>query len=201
MKWTEARYKSFMNWTEAKPLIHGFLFSTDQLALCKFSPLKIWLIANIFRGWYIDQHDKFTIITDSLLRQWTTEDGITIFDLEETAVKNDQNAFFICKVSEVMEDTNGIDVPIYCINRGNGPFGAVGILDTAIQNQLYNIFPDGYYILPSSIHEVLAVPSDMVEIDHLIKIVRKVNQAETDDTDRLSNHVFMIRQRRLTIVS
>lgn len=49
-----------------------------------------------------------------------------------------------------------------------------------------------YYILPSSIHELIFVPADMGTKDDLEMMVREVNASEVSEDDYLANNVFEI---------
>ena len=192
-----------MKWEDAVPRIHKCLISTVQLTQSHINelPLKAWIGANIYTAWYLDMPKFLLVVTESMLQQWNTEDRVSILDIEEAAAKNDADAFFICKLSELIGKPGPIDPPIYVISRKNGLMGAVGILNKAVQAKLQELFPDGYYILPCSIHHVIAVPSDMLDIDYLAKMVRDFNLKDINNPDRLSNHVFAIRHGRLTVVA
>lgn len=49
---------------------------------------------------------------------------------------------------------------------------------------------DDLYILPSSIHEVIAVPASMGKPDELAQMVAEVNMAQVSLEERLSNQVY-----------
>ena len=49
-----------------------------------------------------------------------------------------------------------------------------------------------YYILPSSIHELIFVPADMGAKDDLEMMVREVNASEVSEDDYLADNVFEI---------
>lgn len=54
---------------------------------------------------------------------------------------------------------------------------------------------EGYYILPSSIHEVIAIPGDLGDSCDTIalkKIVHEVNTTQVEPPDFLSDHVYKI---------
>lgn len=48
-----------------------------------------------------------------------------------------------------------------------------------------------FYILPSSIHEVIVVPAEGIEPDELRKMVMEVNASELDAEEFLSNNVYL----------
>lgn len=67
-------------------------------------------------------------------------------------------------------------------------FGAYAVISKLpILNVL---FPDGFTVLPSSVHEVIVVPmNDKMAFDNM---VQEVNAAEVDYTEQLSNHAYRI---------
>ena len=71
-------------------------------------------------------------------------------------------------------------------NKGAAVLSYPGVLEKADQ-----LFPQGFYILPSSIHELLIVPK-FPEIDprELGEMVRAVNRAEVAKEEQLSDRVY-----------
>lgn len=84
------------------------------------------------------------------------------------------------------------DYPIEMIivSNSDGNFGASAIIGA--KPKLEEIFPDGYVVIPSSIHEVIAIPiiDNMDEVDNLIKLV---NNTEVNQQDWLSCHKYVFR--------
>ena len=57
--------------------------------------------------------------------------------------------------------------------------------------KISRLFPEGFYILPSSIHEVLIVPKDGELVPkELGNLVREVNQIEVSSDEVLSDRVY-----------
>lgn len=71
-------------------------------------------------------------------------------------------------------------------NKGAAVFSYPGVLEKADQ-----LFPKGFYILPSSIHELLIVPkSPEIDPRELGEMVRAVNRAEVAKEEQLSDRVY-----------
>lgn len=84
---------------------------------------------------------------------------------------------------------SGEDV-IYILREQEGPFGASVIARPDILKRVGEIFNDDYYILPSSIEEVLLIPAKhWDEPKALNKMVRTINERRVRPKDRLSNQV------------
>lgn len=71
-------------------------------------------------------------------------------------------------------------------NKGAAVLSYPGVLEKADQ-----LFPQGFYILPSSIHELLIVPkSPEIDPRELGEMVRAVNRAEVAKEEQLSDRVY-----------
>ena len=57
-------------------------------------------------------------------------------------------------------------------------------------HELAEKFGSDLYILPSSVHEVIAVSADMGSPDDLAEMVYEINMEQVDIDDRLSNQVY-----------
>ena len=68
--------------------------------------------------------------------------------------------------------------------------GAAAILDTDLMLEIFEKIGE-FYILPSSIHEVLIVPmSSNMQADDLRAMVKEVNDSQVAPEDRLSYEVY-----------
>ena len=57
-------------------------------------------------------------------------------------------------------------------------------------HELAEKFGSDLYILPSSVHEVIAVSADMGSPDDLAEMVYEINMDQVELSDRLSNQVY-----------
>ena len=189
-----------MNWTEAKHRIHERLISSEQSN--KYNLLvKVGVAADVYRTWYIEKPGHMIAVTYPMLQQWTVQDDISIPDLEAAAAQNDGESYFVRKMSEILGFADDSTSQMYVISKGDGMFGAAAMLDNSILSRLQRIFPDGFYILPSSIHEVLAVSAGTASPEELAVMVRNINREQVSEEDRLSDHVFTVERGILTIAA
>lgn len=75
---------------------------------------------------------------------------------------------------------------------------AGAILNTAALKELASYFKDDFYLLPSSIHEFIAVEA-LEAVSELRDIVMEVNQNVVDEADLLSNNVYRCNKETLEI--
>lgn len=80
--------------------------------------------------------------------------------------------------------------PMYVISNEKGIWGAVSILFEDILYNLSEKFNSDLYLLPSSIHEVLALSVTGSDLSQLADMVFQINVTEVPLEDRLSNQVY-----------
>lgn len=70
-------------------------------------------------------------------------------------------------------------------------FGAINIYNENCIKQVQEILgTKDFYVLPSSIHEVICVPTEGVEIDDLLKMVTEINQTQVHPEEWLGDFVL-----------
>ena len=80
---------------------------------------------------------------------------------------------------------------LYALTNMEKQYGASMITQPEVLNKLEQLFPEGFYVLPSSVHEVLIVPDNgEVEPRRLGEMVREVNRAEVEREEVLSDRVY-----------
>lgn len=126
--------------------------------------------------------------------------GVSAAELFEQALKCSHEQYVINDMKTVLEqmfgelpaDLNGIDSRMIVLTTKNRVHGASAMFDNQLLSQLaQNLGNKDFYILPSSIHEILAVPaSDEVNAQYLRNMVREVNNTEVPKDERLSYSIF-----------
>ena len=70
-------------------------------------------------------------------------------------------------------------------------FGAAMMFEPKVMDQLSQSFPEGFYILPSSLHEVLILPDrEGILPKELGAMVREVNRSQVEKMEQLSDRVY-----------
>lgn len=82
-------------------------------------------------------------------------------------------------------------VPMYIITNKHRVNGAASILYDDVLYDLANKLDTNLYLLPSSIHEVIAIPFKPESLKDLEEMVCDININEVDVSDRLSNAVYV----------
>lgn len=146
-------------------------------------------------------------VTNDLMEYW----GVNEEQLFNTALKNmEKNASpILMDIENVMEEIlsgtsenhNLLASPgeinrspfetMYVLSNASRINGAAMLLSPDVMKRIGEIFPEGVYILPSSIHEVLIVPKNgKAEPAELGKMVREVNRAEVAKEEVLSDRIY-----------
>jgi hypothetical protein len=82
------------------------------------------------------------------------------------------------------------ELKMWIISNDKGVAGAVNMIFEKNLHELSMEINDDLYILPSSIHETIAVPASLGSPEELAETVFQVNMIEVDASERLSNQVY-----------
>lgn len=79
---------------------------------------------------------------------------------------------------------------MYCLTNSERMDGASLILQDGLMQQIEGIVGGNFYVLPSSIHEVMVIPDNgQLELRELSAMVYEINRAEVAPQDRLSDSI------------
>ena len=86
------------------------------------------------------------------------------------------------------------DEPFYVLNTENGYMGAATLFYAGAQKRIAQVVGGDYYVLPSSVHEVLILPDNGTQEPELLAgMVKEINEAQVDPKERLGNRVLHYR--------
>ena len=135
--------------------------------------------------------------------------GIDYDELMETAVANTfkDDGFEIRSMSGILYDMsgreeyqNGPDMPFVVTSR-DLHYGAAAIANLSLLSAYAEWMDDSYYILPSSVHEILLIPVGMAPMPaaDLKDMVTAINAAEVAPDEVLSDHVYIFNRNAGTV--
>lgn len=138
---------------------------------------------------YPTPESKYTAITHSLCitHEITTEELMNTLD--NTPIEYSLNTL------EKMLGFSDSGLPMYVLTNKDAKYGAGNIIIPKIRRNILNRFHgNDFYVLPSSIHEVILLPSDRITMseEDLINMVRSINRSQVAVPDRLSDHVYKV---------
>lgn len=80
---------------------------------------------------------------------------------------------------------------MHILSNSRKIFGAVAIIDPKIQRMCLERLGESFYILPSSIHEVLLLPESLATTrEELDQLIQEVNEACVSREEYLSDHAY-----------
>ena len=93
--------------------------------------------------------------------------------------------------------------PMYVISNQKGINGAASILYEENLFQLAQKLDSDLFLLPSSVHEAIAIPANTGTPDELSSMVEEINFSQVDLSERLSNQVYRYDRntREITLAS
>ena len=171
-----------------------------------------WVVAVDERG------IQSTIVRDNLAKQL----GMTEADLFKCAVENTRRIFppVVKSMNDVMKEmmmSDGMppeiadmvieempaDRTMWIISNDRGVNGAGSMLYEDVLHKLAMQLETDLYLLPSSVHECIAVSVDMGDPYELAEMVNEINMSQVALEERLSNQVYHYDKdaRRLTLAT
>lgn len=104
----------------------------------------------------------------------------------------------VCPLPEML-GIDDVDFPVYVITTEKQFLGAAAIFHPFVQKTLAKRFPHGYWLIPSSLHELLAVPKDADKewLNKLICMNVDVNHTVVEDRDYLADGILEFRNGSL----
>ena len=80
---------------------------------------------------------------------------------------------------------------MFLITNNSRSYGASALLYPEVMTKVAKEMGDNYYVLPSSVHEVILVKaSEAPNIQELANMVRQINSAEVAPDDQLADKVY-----------
>ena len=143
-----------------------------------------------------DLLDKFGITTDDLHEQ-----SMTNLSKSEPVIQSMQEIMqkMFCDDPELGALALGedIDPPMLVISNNTNVYGAAEILNDSVTEALTERLGGDFFVLPSSVHEVLAIPvSEDFDPTELASMITGINNDVVKNEEVLSNHAYVYDSKR-----
>lgn len=207
---TNTAFKAISDWESAKSLIIGRLYN-PQLNPEYFDD-KIYrpvagtdLVVPYYLQVETDTKLFRVCVSDGLMRDW----GVTIDDLERARIDNTPtlNPLCVMSINSVLAQfgcpgvsRTDASANMMTITNQAKKYGAISVLDPSVHSELDKVFGAfGYYLIPSSVHEFLAVGGDSDPND-LRQMLKDINENILDPRDVLSYNIYIWQDGALKVV-
>lgn len=168
-------------WIKANTIMN--LINTERnSALLDSAPHKtVYDLSVIYRCITENQGmDDFltTVITNEIMKFFNLDEQT----LEECARSNTKRL--------LAPSAGEITPEFYIMTNSQAMFGATAMLDNELLKEVSDRMEDDFYILPSSIHELFAVPAMGQEEERLSQIIKEANDTVVSERDILSYSLY-----------
>lgn len=156
-----------------------WLDSRNIPSRCIADGLRVYLKVNLES---VDEGISSIKVSNHMLENW----GVTFEAALDIAKSNIEPSFK--SMGEIL-GIEGID-PFYVLTTTDKICGAAAVLDEVAMDIIYNELGE-YYVLPSSIHEVLVLPKEGAPEPQMLRdMIQGINKTEVSSEDYLSNYLY-----------
>ena len=142
------------------------------------------------------------MVTNELMKEW----NIDLNELIEEAIENEKmfEPYDYCLVKDKtksMERRAPKQYELYTISNLKGINGATALLDTKVLSRLANYVDQNLYLIPSSVHEILAFPDTEIASEERLSAILASMNSVVDEQLYLSDHLFYFDRDTKTVMS
>lgn len=166
----------------------------DRIRPCIMKPLiddyvtRPCLDLNIYYRAFVAP-DASIVVKKNHLEVW----GVTEQDLFETAMNNGKDTFVCRKLSELLNEEMGVEIPdepMWVATNEQRVFGASAMLNLDLLKNVADQIDNDLVIIPSSVHECLLMDASAMDASYVNTMIKSVNDETVAPTDVLSNHAY-----------
>lgn len=133
------------------------------------------------------------IPTNNALKKWRISEQQLFHDAIEADTKN--RPPLLRRIKSILPDsieTEVADSPLWIATVEGGAYGACVIVYPGFLEHAAEALHGSFYVLPSSIHEVLLLPERDVrgKVEGLEAMVKNINRSDVQPEERLSDSVY-----------
>ena len=151
---------------------------------------------NLLKGWGITEEQ---LREDSLRAEHSK--GAVFTDIEELVAEKTfglKSTNLLDKQNDVID--NEVGFSFYCLTSEEKRYGASMILQEDVMGKVSKLMGGDFYILPSSIHETLIVPTtSQMTLEDMSIMVQYVNKEAVEPEDKLSDKVQFYDSKEMVI--
>lgn len=149
------------------------------------------------------------IVRNEHIKLW----GVSINDLYSDAKRKMswRNPYILRSIQDIIKENTDVDMDmeneeavdsIYVLTNEKKYYGSSAILYDGVLDEVYEKVGGDFYILPSSIHEVIILPiSEKIQAEEqLSNMVKEINESQLERQDVLSNNIYIYRNCELRAV-
>lgn len=197
--------KNIENFEIAKKRLEFKLINAKQnQELLKSIPHRLFLdLAVVY--YLLFEKDEQSIITMQIRNDHMMKWGVSEDELYQIALKKMKPRFYSIEdiIGQLVK--NEIDdiivYPMYVLTNSFKQWGAVSIVYNEVLEIIGDILGNDFYILPSSVHEVIILPClSGIEKKELDEMIQEINRSAVAPEDILENHSYLYQRKEKRII-
>ena len=165
--------------------------NTDKKDTC---PNKPFFDLAVFYRVFLGANESI-LVTNEFMKTY----GISIDELDKAGQENDRKSYMDEHILEILKRINPLasvfepdDFNMRVISAKSMTYGATAILDEEYMENFSKHYDGNFFIIPSSIHEVITIPADEnADPRDVRSMVCAVNRTELSPSDILSDSVYI----------
>ena len=116
---------------------------------------------------------------------------------ENFCLDEEQKEEFMEKMRESMvAKVESQNIPMYVLTNASRYYGAACILYPNVLEKIEQLFQDDFYILPSSVHEVILLgKKESMDSCSLNEMIQEINQTQVARDEWLSDHTYLYQKK------
>lgn len=146
---------------------------------------------------FCSNESPYTPVTPSLIK---------VYDISTSELCQSMNENQCNYTLQTIDEMTGFPdkgFPVYVLTNPENFLGAGGIVLPSVLKQISNFFMQDFYILPSSINEVIVIPVDRINYtpEQLARMVGNTNRYFVPKLGLLSEHVYRVNYKTHEIMT
>lgn len=151
---------------------------------------------NLFDAWNVTEEELF----NTALMNTVQADGVTIVSMADIMARFIADDEVDLTIEEQLDAIG--EIPMFVITNHRKVNGAGVILYPDCLQRIKEHLHSDFYLLPSSTHEVIAVPKEYgADTQALLSMVREVNATEISVEDKLSDNIYCFEDSELKLIT
>jgi len=185
------------NQKRLEPLVHhclGDLTCAYSIVLSESqgNAMSVMVTPQIMEAWGVTKRQVHEAAMEADLERGVTLNAIgELIDSMLTGQEPDNYISPEALADGIRPDFEGMGMALMCLSNGSRLNGASMIINPEVQANIAQVLGGNYYMLPSSIHEVLVLPDTVggPKAAELGAMVKEINETQVAPQDRLSDKV------------
>lgn len=132
-----------------------------------------------------DNGEMTTAVTRDLAMIWQKESNVSKQDIFEQAFANDEELGIVIRPYVPGS-------PMWVVSNPENRFGANVVYQHGALQRIQEVIGEDYWLLPSSVHEWVAVPQTFASAEALLDLVKEVNATVLSEDEFLADGVYAI---------